>query len=93
MKCCLLWVYKVASRMCVSMKMSETSIIDFLACQRMIRSLELKLERLEHGLAMPRDEGATARSKALLKEAECARWQALTGVKQKLSSDGVSVAF
>jgi hypothetical protein len=44
-------------------------------------------------LAMPRDEGAIARSKALLKEAECARWQALTGVKQKLSSDGVSVAF
>jgi len=63
--------------MCVSMKMSETSIIDFLACQRMIRSLELKLERLEHGLAMPRDEGAIARSKALLKEAERAGWQAL----------------
>ena len=43
-------------------------------------------------LAMPRDEGAIARSKALLKEAERARWQALTGVKQKLSSDGVGVA-
>ena len=56
--------------MCVSMKMSETSIIDFLACQRMIRSLELKLERLEHGLAMPRDEDAIAQTKALLEEAE-----------------------
>ena len=73
--------------------MSETGIIDFLTCQRVIRALELKLERLEHGLAMPRDEDAIAQTKALLKEAERARWQALTGVKQKLSSDGVSVAF
>jgi len=34
-----------------------------------IRSLELKLERLEHGLAMPRDEDAIARTKALLERA------------------------
>jgi hypothetical protein len=64
----------------VSMKMSETGIIDFLACH-MIRSLELKLERLEHGLAMPRDEDAIARTKVLLEEAERAGWQALTGIE------------
>jgi hypothetical protein len=57
--------------------MSETGIIDFLTCQRVIRALELKLERLEHGLAMPRDEDAIAQTKALLKEAERAGWQAL----------------
>ena len=34
--------------------------------EKTIRSLELKLERLEHGLAMPRDEDAIARTKALL---------------------------
>ena len=34
-----------------------------------VRSLELKLERLEHGLAMPRDEDAIARTKALLERA------------------------
>jgi hypothetical protein len=56
----------------VSMKMSETGIID---------SLELKLERLEYGLAMPRDEDAIARTKALLEEAERAGWQALTGIE------------
>ena len=61
----------------VSTKMSETGISDFVACQRMIRALELKLERLEHGLAMPRDEDAIAQTKALLKEAERAGWQAL----------------
>jgi hypothetical protein len=52
-------------------KMSETpttDISDDLVHQRMIRSLELKLERLEHGLAMPRDEDAIARTKALLEE-------------------------
>jgi hypothetical protein len=37
--------------------------------EKTIRSLELKLERLEHGLAMPRDEDAITRSKALLEEA------------------------
>jgi len=45
--------------------------------ERLIRALELKLERLEHGLAMPRDEDAIAQTKALLKEAERAGWQAL----------------
>ena len=48
---------------------SETPATDHL---RLIRSLELKLELLEHGLGMPRDEDAIARTKALLKEAECA---------------------
>ena len=53
-------------------KMSETpttDISDYLVQQRMIRSLELTLERLEHGLAMPWDEDAIARTKALLEEA------------------------
>ena len=35
----------------------------------MIRSLELKLELLEHGLALPRDEYAIAHTKTLLEEA------------------------
>jgi len=35
--------------------MSETST-DFLAQHRLIRALELNLEKLEHGLAMPPDE-------------------------------------
>ena len=48
--------------------MSETSI-DYVAQQRVIRSLELTLQRLEHGLAMPRDDDAIARTKALLDEA------------------------
>ena len=48
--------------------MSETSI-DYVAQQRVIRSLELTLQRLEHGLAMPRDDDAIARTKALLEEA------------------------
>jgi len=61
----------------VRVSMSETGIIDFLTCQRVIRALELKLERLEHGLAMTRDEDAIAQTKALLKEAERAGWQAL----------------
>jgi hypothetical protein len=34
---------------------------------------------------MPRDEDAIARTKALLKEAERAGWQALTGEAQKRS--------
>ena len=59
------------SRMCVS---SETPATDH---QRLIRSLELKLELLEYGLGMPRDEDAIARTKVLLKEAERAGWQAL----------------
>ena len=46
---------------------SETPATDH---QRLIRSLELKLELLEYGLGMPRDEDAIARTKALLKEAE-----------------------
>ena len=52
--------------------MSEThatDINDLLVHQRTIRSLELTLERLEHGLVMPRDEDAIARTKALLEEA------------------------
>ena len=54
------------------MSMSETSTTDisnYLVHQRRMRSLELTLERLEHGLAMPRDEDAIARTKALLDEA------------------------
>ena len=46
---------------------SETPTTDH---QRLIRSLELKLELLEYGLAMPRDKDAIARTKAFLKEAE-----------------------
>ena len=56
----------------MSTKTSETPTIDFsdhLVHQHMIRSLELKLERLEHGLAMPRDQDAIARTKALLEGA------------------------
>jgi hypothetical protein len=49
---------------------SETDISNLLARQRVIRSLELQLEILEHGLAMPRDEDAIARTQARLKEAE-----------------------
>ena len=45
------------------------SEIDYVAQQRVIRSLELTLQRLEHGLAMPRDDDAIARTKALLEEA------------------------
>jgi hypothetical protein len=36
--------------------------------QRVIRSLELKLELLEYGLALPRDEDAISRTKALLED-------------------------
>jgi hypothetical protein len=47
--------------------MSETSN-DFLAQHRLIRALELNLEKLEHGLAMPRDEYAIAQTKAMLEQ-------------------------
>jgi hypothetical protein len=52
---------------------SETRVNDYLSHQRMIRSLELKLELLEHGLAMPRDEDAIARTKATLEEAQASQ--------------------
>jgi hypothetical protein len=56
----------------MSTKTSETPTIDlsnYVAHQRIIRSLELRLELLEHGLAMPRDKDAIARTKALLEGA------------------------
>jgi hypothetical protein len=51
--------------------------------QRLIRALKLKLERLEHGLGMPRDEDAIVRTKALLKEAD---WQALNEQMRSIHS-------
>ena len=48
--------------------MSETST-DFLAQHHLIRALELKLEILEHGLAMPRNDYAIAHTKAMLEQA------------------------
>jgi hypothetical protein len=48
--------------------MSESSA-DFLAQHPLIRALELRLEKLEHGLAMPRDEYAIAQTKAMLEQA------------------------
>ena len=39
------------------------------AQDRLIRALELKLEILEHGLGMPRDEYAIAQTKAMLEQA------------------------
>lgn len=48
--------------------MSDTSP-DFLAQRRLIQALELQLEKLECGLAMPRDEYAIAQTKALLEQA------------------------
>ena len=55
--------------MCTKMSEIPTTVIsDYLVHQRMIRSLELKLERLEHGLAMPWDEDAIPRTKTLLEE-------------------------
>jgi hypothetical protein len=56
----------------MSTKTSETPTIDlnnYVVHQRRIRSLELKLELLEHGLAMPRDADAIARTKAQLEGA------------------------
>jgi len=46
------------------MRETSTSELDY---QRVIRSLELKLELLEYGLALPRDEDAIARTRTLLK--------------------------
>jgi hypothetical protein len=46
---------------------------DFLAQHRLIRALELKLEKLEHGLAMPRDEYAIAETRAMLEQARLER--------------------
>jgi len=51
----------------VCTSMGETT--DFLAQYRLIRALELNLEKLEHGLAMPRDEYAIAETKAMLEQA------------------------
>ena len=48
--------------------MSESST-DFLAQYRLIRALELKLEKLEHGLAMPLDKYAITQTKAMLEQA------------------------
>ena len=49
--------------------MSETPIDVSEARQLVIRSLELRLQILEHGLGMPRDPDAIVRTKALLEEA------------------------
>ena len=49
--------------------MSETvtrQTSDYVAHQRAIRALELKLEKLECGLAMSRDEDAIAETRDLL---------------------------
>jgi len=48
--------------------MSETSAVRMSDYQRVIHSLELKLELLEYGLALPRDEDAIARTRAQLEE-------------------------
>jgi hypothetical protein len=48
--------------------MSETSATEIIDYERVTRSLELKLELLEYGLALPRDDDAIARTRALLKE-------------------------
>jgi hypothetical protein len=48
--------------------MSETFTSEFIDYQRVIRSLELKLELLEYGLALPRDEDAIARTRAVLED-------------------------
>jgi hypothetical protein len=50
------------------MSMSETSTTEIIDYERVTRSLELKLELLEYGLALPREEDAIARTRALLKE-------------------------
>ena len=50
------------------MSMSETSATEIIDYERVTRSLELKLELLEYGLALPRDEDAIARTKAQLEE-------------------------
>jgi hypothetical protein len=48
--------------------MSETSATEIIDYERVTRSLELKLQLLEYGLALPRDDDAIARTRALLKE-------------------------
>jgi hypothetical protein len=48
--------------------MSQTSAVEMSDYQRVIRSLELKLELLEYGLALPRDEDAIACTRAQLDE-------------------------
>jgi hypothetical protein len=49
--------------------MSETPIDVSEARQLVIRSLELRLQILDHGFGMPRDPDAIVRTKALLEEA------------------------
>jgi hypothetical protein len=48
--------------------MSE-SPTDFLAQYLLIRALELKLEKLEYGLAMPLDKDAIAQTRVMLQQA------------------------
>ena len=48
--------------------MSE-SFNAFLAQYRLIRALELKLEKLEYGLAMPLDKDAIAQTRVMLQQA------------------------
>jgi hypothetical protein len=55
----------------MGMNTSEARVNDYLSHERMIRSLKLKLDLLEHGLAMPRDDDAIARIKAALEKARC----------------------
>jgi hypothetical protein len=50
------------------MSMSETSATETIDYERVTRSLELKLQLLEYGLALPRDDDAIARTRALRKE-------------------------
>ena len=57
----------------MGMNTSEARVNDYLSHERMIRSLKLKLDLLEHGLAMPRDENAIARTKAALEEAQASQ--------------------
>jgi hypothetical protein len=63
---------EAADFICVCTSMSEIST-DFLVQDRRIRSLELKLEKLEYGLAMPRDENAIAETNAMLEQARLKR--------------------
>ena len=65
--------------------MSE-SFADFLAQHRLIRALELKLEILEHGLAMPRDEYAIVQTKAMLKQTRLELEAGLGSAKSAASS-------
>jgi len=56
------------------MSMSETETSDSSAHQRLIRSLELKLELLQYGLALPSDKHAIAHTRSLLEEARREEW-------------------